>query len=62
MHHLGHIAADYRNGVFAGTSNLVKVINGELPMTVESLVHTKREAFSKDRINAISAPTHPSPF
>ena len=49
MHHLGHIAADYRNGVFAGTSNLVKVINGELPMTVESFVHTKREGLQQGR-------------
>jgi hypothetical protein len=31
-------------------------------MTVESFVRTKRDAFSKDGINAISAPTHPSPF
>jgi NAD(P)H dehydrogenase (quinone) len=61
VQHLGHIAADYRNGVFAGTSNLVEVIGGQVPMTVESFVCTKRDAFGKDGTNAISAPAHPSP-
>jgi NAD(P)H dehydrogenase (quinone) len=56
VQHLGSIAADYRNGVFAGTNNLVEVIGGAIPMTVESFARANRDAFGKDGIIAISAP------
>ena len=60
VQHLGHIADDYRNGVFAGTSNLVEVISGHPPMTVEDFARANRDAFSTDGVNAVPPPHPPS--
>src|SRR6476660_2091012 len=38
VQHLSHVAQDYRDGVFAGTNNLVGVIGGSTPMAVEDYV------------------------
>lgn len=45
VQHLGNVATDYRNGVFAGTNNLVETISGKAPMTVEEYVAANRPAF-----------------
>jgi NAD(P)H dehydrogenase (quinone) len=46
--HMGNVAVDYQNGIFAGTNNLVEVIGDRTPMTVEDYVITHKEAFAKD--------------
>ena len=46
--HLTHVAQDYLDGVFAGTNNLVEVIGGSKPMTVEDFVTTTRDEFDHD--------------
>lgn len=38
VQHFDNIAVDYRNGVFATTNNLIEVITGVAPMTVEEYV------------------------
>ncbi|MFE7745967.1 NAD(P)H-binding protein [Nocardia sp. NPDC057455] len=45
VQHLGNVAVDYRNGIFAGTNNLVEVITAQPPMTVEDYVAANRETF-----------------
>jgi NAD(P)H dehydrogenase (quinone) len=53
VQHLGRIAVDYRNGVFAGTSNLVEAISGRAPATVADFARANRDAFSADGIYAM---------
>ena len=48
MQHLTHVAQDYLDGVFAGTNNLVEVIGGSKPMTVEDFVAATRDEFDHD--------------
>ncbi|MET7395002.1 NmrA family NAD(P)-binding protein [Dactylosporangium sp. NPDC005572] len=55
VQHLGHIAVDYRNGVFAGTNNLVEVVGGQAPTGIERFVAARPEAFSTSGVNAIPA-------
>ncbi|WP_329528645.1 NmrA family NAD(P)-binding protein [Streptomyces sp. NBC_01462] len=45
VQHLLAVAVDYRNGVFAGTTNLVKTIGGSEPLDVEGFVAQNRAAF-----------------
>jgi NAD(P)H dehydrogenase (quinone) len=43
------VGRDYQNsGVFAGTNNLVEVIGGTPPMTVEQYTTTTRAAFESE--------------
>ncbi|ADI12685.1 NmrA family protein [Streptomyces bingchenggensis BCW-1] len=45
IQHLLAVAVDYRNGIFAGTNDLVKKIGGTDPLDVESFVAQNRAAF-----------------
>ena len=48
VQHLSHVAQDYLDGVFAGTNNLVEVIGGSKPLTVEDYVAATRDEFNHD--------------
>jgi len=48
VQHLSHVAQDYRDGIFAGMNNLVEVISGSKPMTVEEYVISTRSEFDTD--------------
>jgi uncharacterized protein YbjT (DUF2867 family) len=48
VQHLSSVARDYQDGIFSGTSNLVEVIGGSKPMTVEQYVAACRDEFSSD--------------
>lgn len=48
VQHLSNVAQDYRDGIFAGTNNLVEVISGSKPMTVEEFVNSTRSQFDTD--------------
>lgn len=45
VQHIGNVAQDYRDGVFAGENNLVEVIGGVKPITVEDYVAANRSRF-----------------
>lgn len=48
VQHLSSVAQDYQDGIFAGTNNLVEVISGRKPMTVEDYVSAARDEFDGD--------------
>jgi len=48
VQHLSHVAQDYRDGIFSGKNNLVEVISGSKPMTVEEYVISNRSKFDTD--------------
>jgi hypothetical protein len=48
------VAQDYRDGVFAGVNNLVEVIGGAKPITVEDYVAAARSQFDTDGHFAIT--------
>jgi NAD(P)H dehydrogenase (quinone) len=48
VQHLSNVAQDYRDGVFSGINNLVEVIGGSRPMTVEEHVAATRATFDAD--------------
>jgi NAD(P)H dehydrogenase (quinone) len=48
VQHLRNVAQDYRDGVFSGINNLVEVIGGAKPMTVEEHVAATRATFDAD--------------
>ncbi|MEV5752422.1 NAD(P)H-binding protein [Actinoallomurus sp. NPDC052308] len=45
IQHLLAVAIDYRNGIFAGTNDLVKTIGGADPLDVESFTALNRASF-----------------
>lgn len=45
VQHLSHVAQDYRDGIFSGMNNLVEVISGSKPMTVEEYVISTQSQF-----------------
>jgi uncharacterized protein YbjT (DUF2867 family) len=45
VQHISSVAQDYRDGVFAGENNLVEVIGGVKPITVEDYVEATRSRF-----------------
>jgi NAD(P)H dehydrogenase (quinone) len=45
VQHISAVAQDYRDGVFAGVNNLVEVIGGVKPITVEDYVAATRSQF-----------------
>lgn len=45
VQHLSHVALDYRNGIFAGTNDVVRTITGTDALTVEAFVERNREYF-----------------
>jgi hypothetical protein len=48
VQHLSNVAQDYQDGIFAGTNNLVEIIAGSKPMTVEQYVAANRDEFNSD--------------
>ncbi|MEE6168855.1 MULTISPECIES: NmrA family NAD(P)-binding protein [unclassified Mycolicibacterium] len=46
VQHFSNVAQDYRDGVFAGANNLVEVIGGVKPITVEEYVESTRSLFA----------------
>ena len=48
VQHLSHVTQDYRDGVFSGINNLIEVIGGSRPMTVEEHVAATRATFDTD--------------
>ena len=54
VQHLSNVAQDYRDGIFAGVNNLVEVISGSKPMTVEQYVTATRDEFDTDGHFALS--------
>jgi NAD(P)H dehydrogenase (quinone) len=48
VQHLSNVTQDYRDGVFSGINNLVEVIGGSRPMTVEEHVAATRATFDTD--------------
>ncbi|MGB6208919.1 NmrA family NAD(P)-binding protein [Mycobacterium sp.] len=48
VQHLRNVTQDYRDGVFSGLNNLVEVIGGSKPMTVEEHVAATRATFDTD--------------
>jgi NAD(P)H dehydrogenase (quinone) len=47
VQHLCEVAMDYRNGVFAGTDDIIERVTGQPPMTVQSFIARHREAFAE---------------
>jgi uncharacterized protein YbjT (DUF2867 family) len=45
VQHLSNVAQDYRDGVFAGTNNLIEVVTGTPAMTVEEFAEANRHTF-----------------
>jgi NAD(P)H dehydrogenase (quinone) len=48
VQHLSNVTQDYRDGVFSGINNLVEVIGGTTPRTVEDHVAATRATFDTD--------------
>jgi NAD(P)H dehydrogenase (quinone) len=48
VQHLSNVAQDYRDGIFSGINNLVEVIGGTKPMSVEDYVAATRAKFDTD--------------
>lgn len=46
IQHLGNVAIDYRNGVFAGTNDVVETVGGAKPLSVEQFVLANKESFA----------------
>lgn len=45
VQHMSKVAVDYRNGVFAGTNDIVEKVGGRPPLSVEEFVRDKRIFF-----------------
>src|SRR6516165_10838791 len=48
VQHISNVAQDYLDGIFSGMNNLVEVIGGSKPTTVEDSVATTRPQFDTD--------------
>jgi NAD(P)H dehydrogenase (quinone) len=46
VQHLVEVSRDYRDGVFAGTNDVIERITGEPPMTVQTFISRHRDAFA----------------
>lgn len=46
VQHLGNVALDYRNGVFAGTGDVVERVGGVPPQSVEQFVLAQKDTFT----------------
>jgi uncharacterized protein YbjT (DUF2867 family) len=45
IQHLTNVAVDYRNGIFAGTNDVVRTLTGIEPLTVEAFVERNKQYF-----------------
>ncbi|MCC9157911.1 NAD(P)H-binding protein [Streptomyces parvulus] len=57
VQHLSNVAVDYRNGIFAGTSDVVAQISGQPPLSVAQFVLENQGAFDTSGPNFV--PRHP---
>jgi hypothetical protein len=46
VQHLAEVAQDCRDGLFAGTNDVIERITGEAPMTVQTFVSRHRQALA----------------
>jgi uncharacterized protein YbjT (DUF2867 family) len=46
VQHLGEVALDYQNGVFAGEDNIIREVTGTPPMTVQEFVTLHKKLFT----------------
>jgi NAD(P)H dehydrogenase (quinone) len=46
IQHLANVAVDYRNGIFAGTNDVVRTMTGVAPLSVEAFVERNRGRFA----------------
>lgn len=46
VQHLAEVAQDCRNGLFAGTNDVIERVTGKPPMTVEAFISRHRQAFA----------------
>jgi NAD(P)H dehydrogenase (quinone) len=46
VQHLAEVAQDCRDGLFAGTNDIIERITGQPPMTVQTFISRHREAFA----------------
>ncbi|MEW2495234.1 NmrA family NAD(P)-binding protein [Streptomyces nodosus] len=53
VQHLSSVAVDYRNGLFAGTNDIVSTIGGRAPLTVEQFVTHNRPDFDTSGPNFV---------
>ncbi|MGV9933657.1 NAD(P)H-binding protein [Streptomyces olivaceoviridis] len=56
VQHLGNVAVDYRDGVFAGTNDIVERIGGHAPLTVRQFVDADRSYFDTSGPYHVPAP------
>ena len=54
VQHVSSVAQDYLDGVFSGTNNLVEVIGGTKPQTIEDSVAATRSLFETDGVYGIT--------
>ena len=54
VQHVSSVAQDYLDGVFSGTNNLVEVIGGTKPRTIEDSVAATRSLFETDGVYGIT--------
>ncbi|MEU3755789.1 NmrA family NAD(P)-binding protein [Streptomyces olivoreticuli] len=47
IQHLTNVAVDYRNGIFAGTNDVVRSLTGRDPLTVGAFVERNRQLFDE---------------
>ncbi len=47
IQHLTNVAVDYRNGIFAGTNDVVRSLTGRDPLTVAAFVERNRQLFDE---------------
>ena len=45
IQHLGSVAMDYRNGIFAGTNDIVRTVGGAEPQTVQEFVTRNKQYY-----------------
>ena len=46
VQHLGEVAQDCRNGLFAGTNDVIERVTGKPPMTVQAFISRHRQMFA----------------
>ncbi|MFF7890023.1 NAD(P)H-binding protein [Streptomyces sp. NPDC020794] len=47
IQHLTNVAVDYRNGIFAGTNDVVRTLTGRDPLTVAAFVERNKQYFDE---------------
>ncbi|MGW4490180.1 NmrA family NAD(P)-binding protein [Amycolatopsis sp. NPDC004368] len=55
VQHMSKVAVDYRNGVFAGTNDIVEKVGGRPPLSVEEFARDKRALFAAGAQRSVPA-------